>query len=59
MGEQALKGVDAAGLPLDAKPGKHVTLFDVLKPTDIVAMGTEAGVSSGGRQRPEAGTPHG
>ena len=39
-GEQALQGLDAAGLPITTS-GKHVTLFDVLKPTDIVVMGFE------------------
>src|SRR5688572_8518944 len=36
-GEQALQAVDAAGLPITTS-GKHVTMFDVLKPTDIVVM---------------------
>ena len=39
-GEQALQKVDAAGLPITTS-GKHVTMFDVLKPTDIVVMGSE------------------
>ena len=40
-GEQALQEVDTAGLPITTS-GKHVTMFDVLKPTDIVVMGSEA-----------------
>jgi hypothetical protein len=36
-GEQALQELDAAGLPITTS-GKHVTMFDVLKPTDIVVM---------------------
>jgi hypothetical protein len=36
-GEQALQEVDAAGLPITTS-GKHVTMFDVLKPTDIVVV---------------------
>jgi len=40
MGEQALKGVDATGLPI-TNTGKHVTMFDVLKPTDIVVIGSQ------------------
>jgi hypothetical protein len=40
-GEQALQQVDTAGLPITTS-GKHVTMFDVLKPTDIVVMGSEA-----------------
>jgi hypothetical protein len=39
-GEQALQQVDAAGLPITTS-GKHATMFDVLKPTDIVVMGSE------------------
>ena len=39
-GEQALQQMDAAGLPITTS-GKHVTMFDVLKPTDIVVMGSE------------------
>jgi hypothetical protein len=39
-GEQALKGLDPAGLPITTS-GKHVTMFDVLKPTDIVVIGSE------------------
>jgi hypothetical protein len=39
-GEQALKGIDPAGLPIKTS-GKHVTMFDVLKPTDIVVVGSE------------------
>ena len=39
-GEQALKGVDPAGVPITTS-GKHVTMFDVLTPTDIVVVGSE------------------
>jgi len=39
-GKQALQGVDPAGVPITTS-GKHVTMFDVLKPTDIVVIGSE------------------